>query len=597
PILVLDREGGDFYRYYEYRIIEANRFVGAIRIPTYRRTENFATSEVHVYNADEKTYTIHPTGWGQYMAAKIRFKLDTTIYQTISNQIYHAFSDTVAYNFALRHIKSNLAELPKLNHNSDMLKAQMVKQLTKTYGEDQYIKKLKNQVQLDPKWAKESYEKFATQFKSVNFNKINKNLEIQAQRIAALKMIDSMRETYTIVQTEGLSIALLGSLQLVFLDMGSSPQHNNSMKKRLKQLYWRKFEIGNFQMFEEFDISPLLDKENISLELHYFNSPVDNSKIYITDDELLHRMSPYVSWRYKKEEFKIYGQLPMTRARPGADDTVIRNELVSSFNDAIGDIIGATGQLGAGIIKGDDWAIIKMIFDVVKKIVAPILKDFDMPFEIEGGSELEMWFKDISAKWDNINTGQQEEIGWNFTEKINENSEKAHKEMDKIFEVFKETLYGTKDPATGLYSGGMCDVISIINDTLTSLTDSDGNSLNGLSPDDGKHIAFLLELCDPNKTEKEVDNELLKIMYTQMAGYGNDWIIPKKPYVMHHLVHLSRSLDWGKKKFFHIDHKFIKPRNLTASEQKRYPVVREGGYGAYARKKRGTWKAHGSRGW
>ncbi|MGL4367216.1 MAG: hypothetical protein ACRCTQ_02885 [Brevinemataceae bacterium] len=64
PILVLDRDGGDFYRYYEYRIVKDQKYLGAIRIPAYRRTENFATAEVHLYSADEKTYTIHPTGWG-----------------------------------------------------------------------------------------------------------------------------------------------------------------------------------------------------------------------------------------------------------------------------------------------------------------------------------------------------------------------------------------------------------------------------------------------------------------------------------------------------------------------------------------------------
>jgi len=170
-------------------------------------------------------------------------------------------------------------------------------------------------------------------------------------------------------------------------------------------------------------------------------------------------------------------------------------------------------------------------------------------------------------------------------------------QQNHIFDVFKETLYGTKDPVTGLYSGGLCDLIGVINNLLTSLTDQNGDSLNGLSPDDGKHVAFLLKLCDPNKSEKDVDNELLKIMYTQMAGYGNEWIIPQKDGIMHHLVHLSKNLDWGKKNFFHIEHKYIKPRNLSASEQKRYPEVSEGGYGAYARKKRDTWKDHASDGW
>ncbi|MGL5956963.1 MAG: hypothetical protein ACRC0X_10285, partial [Brevinema sp.] len=100
PILVLDREGGDFYRYYEYRIIEANRFVGAIRIPTYRRTENFATSEVHVYSADEKTYTIHPTGWGYHMTSALIQDEDTDFYNYIKKLSNPILTENLSFNVA-----------------------------------------------------------------------------------------------------------------------------------------------------------------------------------------------------------------------------------------------------------------------------------------------------------------------------------------------------------------------------------------------------------------------------------------------------------------------------------------------------------------
>lgn len=125
PILVLDRDGGDFYRYYEYRIVQDKKFLGAIRIPTYRRTENFATAEVHLYSDDEKTYTIHPTGWGQYISKNSIISEKSSFYKEIEDSILPYLTDNVVYNWVYRiyeqlEVKDENVIDPKQNY--DILK-------------------------------------------------------------------------------------------------------------------------------------------------------------------------------------------------------------------------------------------------------------------------------------------------------------------------------------------------------------------------------------------------------------------------------------------------------------------------------------------
>jgi len=116
PILVLDRDGGDFYRYYEYRIVKDQKYLGAIRIPAYRRTENFATAEVHLYSDDEKTYTIHPTGWGQYMAKNSSLDINGKFIQSIeySSNINKNFIYTVMLNYLSHKFESEVRSLPQI---------------------------------------------------------------------------------------------------------------------------------------------------------------------------------------------------------------------------------------------------------------------------------------------------------------------------------------------------------------------------------------------------------------------------------------------------------------------------------------------------
>lgn len=100
PILVLDRAGGDFYRYYEFRVIKDQKFLGAVRIPAYRRTENFATAEVHVYSDDEKTYTVRPTGWGRFVASKVYYSSNTDLFRSIQQQVSVIMTDNMIYNMS-----------------------------------------------------------------------------------------------------------------------------------------------------------------------------------------------------------------------------------------------------------------------------------------------------------------------------------------------------------------------------------------------------------------------------------------------------------------------------------------------------------------
>lgn len=106
PILVLDRDGGDFYRYYEYRVVRDKKFLGAIRIPAYRRTENFATAQVHLYSADEQTYTIHPTMWGKNMTQNIKFDGDFAFAKKVEQLIKDKSDDNYYFNYMVHNIQN-----------------------------------------------------------------------------------------------------------------------------------------------------------------------------------------------------------------------------------------------------------------------------------------------------------------------------------------------------------------------------------------------------------------------------------------------------------------------------------------------------------
>jgi len=119
PILVLDRDGGDFYRYYEYRVLKEDKEVGAIRIPAYRRTENFATAEVHIYQNNGSKYKIIPTGWGVYIAKNSSLDPSGSFIQSIdySSNINKNFIYTIMLKYLSKKLDSTISrslEIP--NH-------------------------------------------------------------------------------------------------------------------------------------------------------------------------------------------------------------------------------------------------------------------------------------------------------------------------------------------------------------------------------------------------------------------------------------------------------------------------------------------------
>lgn len=81
-------------------MIKDQKFLGAVRIPAYRRTENFATAEVHVYSDDEKTYTVRPTGWGRFVASKVYYSSNTDLFRSIQQQVSVIMTDNMIYNMS-----------------------------------------------------------------------------------------------------------------------------------------------------------------------------------------------------------------------------------------------------------------------------------------------------------------------------------------------------------------------------------------------------------------------------------------------------------------------------------------------------------------
>ena len=120
--ILINDEQEAFYRYYEYRVYRGKKVVGAIRIPAYRRTENFATAAVHVYADDEKTYTVHPTGWGNHIINISYISKSSTFFMELDNLITPYLIDNVVFNWGFRiydqlGVKDQNLIDPKQNYN------------------------------------------------------------------------------------------------------------------------------------------------------------------------------------------------------------------------------------------------------------------------------------------------------------------------------------------------------------------------------------------------------------------------------------------------------------------------------------------------
>ncbi|MGL4561202.1 MAG: hypothetical protein ACRCV0_02785, partial [Brevinema sp.] len=270
-ILVLDKDGGDFYRYYEYRVIKNNKLLGAIRIPVYRRTENFATAEVHYYSHDEKTYTIQPTGWGRYVASRIYYSSDTELFKSIQDQVNIIMTDNMIFNMSYY-----LYGAFDVNHKIPEVSTYTAySKLTNLYHQHSgsldstkvsLIAEEKNVI-IDAAARKETYK---LQEQLNQMQKTISQLEIVSVIVPRLKPIISD------IFVSSISNSYSATTGYIF-DKMSSKQPNSSLEKIFKVIFWEQVEresssISQQKLFSiNWDIAKLLQNKNITPVVDYYN--------------------------------------------------------------------------------------------------------------------------------------------------------------------------------------------------------------------------------------------------------------------------------------------------------------------------------------
>lgn len=97
PRMVLDSRNNKFYRYYEFLILDQGTIKGSILIPAYKKTENFFTSEVRVYNNDQITFKSFPTKWGEFASSQFpEIKIEQN--SNVDTAFEKIFDDILKYN-------------------------------------------------------------------------------------------------------------------------------------------------------------------------------------------------------------------------------------------------------------------------------------------------------------------------------------------------------------------------------------------------------------------------------------------------------------------------------------------------------------------
>ncbi|MGL4367760.1 MAG: hypothetical protein ACRCTQ_05740, partial [Brevinemataceae bacterium] len=269
--LVLDRDGGDFYRYYEYRVIRDKKFLGAIRIPAYRRTENFATAEVHLYSDDEKTYTIHPTSWGRYVASRIYYSSDTELFRSIQDQVNIIMTDNMIFNMSYY-----LYGAFDVNHKIPEVSTYTAySKLTNLYH--QHSRSLdgtkvsliaeEKDVIIDAAARKETYK---LQEQLNQMQKTISQLEIVSVIVPRLKPIISD------IFVSSISNSYSATTGYMF-DKMSSKQPNSSLEKIFKVIFWEQVERESLSISQQklfsinWDMAKLLQNKNITPVVDYYN--------------------------------------------------------------------------------------------------------------------------------------------------------------------------------------------------------------------------------------------------------------------------------------------------------------------------------------
>ncbi len=321
PILILDDKGSkNFYRYYEYRVLSGNSQLGAIRIPAYRRTENFATAAVHIYSADEKTYTVESTGWGQYMAENSDFSSSEDFKKLVQSQIVSLVDDNVLYNFLYKFQEKNITQTyESLNKNL------VYNTLTCFYNSKYDDANFHGKSFMSTSQFEYASKVMAAEDAEELAESISAGYQAIAVAESTAQLVDSMKDEMLGNFTDMYELSFIAFLKMLWVDMATRDDMNE-VRMSSRDYYWTAIENleyknsleykqwNNAEIFDIYGLEPVLQfnnidkfpkKQNISSDKKYLNYQV------VSDDNFSTWTSSSLGIKSKNSSttYRIYDSL------------------------------------------------------------------------------------------------------------------------------------------------------------------------------------------------------------------------------------------------------------------------------------------------
>ncbi|MGL4389045.1 MAG: hypothetical protein ACRCTJ_06615 [Brevinema sp.] len=523
PILILDKDGGDFYRYYEYRVIKNNRLLGAIRIPAYRRTENFATTEVHYYSHDEKTYTIQPTGWGQYMAENSDLDILSDFIKNIeySSNINKNFIYKILLEYLLKEMELSTKSQADIPNN--VIDESLNTMIVAFEIGNEAISELKSRNK-GKELPNSIHNKAKEYYKRENASKYKEGLKKYAQIMAKYDIIIELMnnpELDTINKAnldEFFRTTYLEFIRSYFKLMSSSTQQD-VIVKMLTEFYWQNVENLSYDkdqiLIQKYSVDKIFKDNHISP--YVISKPFEQTQFLQEQnivDLLLTIIPQKIGFTIDNQNYTIMTFIPPTDNVRTTD----RDQALEFLKNELDEI----GQNINDAIDKDNTSEVNDALSKISKYIENILADSLDPSNGNGEpNKAAKWLAEII---DNL-----------FLDLIiDTNLKGVLTSLLKNFDLMDSFIDNIAPIATG------CVKLNTVNNYLQK------NGIEKLSEKDGKDIWFLERMCailkksvdnlkdfDPNKPIESlvklvgpILKEYMESIYYAMSRSCDRWNIP-----------------------------------------------------------------------
>ena len=494
--ILINDEQEAFYRYYEYRVYRGKKVVGAIRIPAYRRTENFATAAVHVYADDELSYTVHPTGWGQYVAKNSILDINSSFIQSIafSSKINKNFIYTIMNKYLSDQFESPTRSLPTIPDS--IAQESMNSMINRFEKNNDAIKELKSRNEGD-ELPNSIHNKAKNYYKRENSDQYKEGISKYAQVMAKYDtlinvMNDPELDSNNKVNLDQMFVTTyLEFIKGYFQKMSSSDQQD-VITKILSEFYWSELEKLSYNkdriLMQDYELNDIFMQYKIA---PYVVSKDFEQTEFLQDQnivELLLTIIPQkIGFTIQNQNYTIKTFIPPTQESRTIDRDKVLGYLQGNLDKIDQNINDA--------IDKDNSEDMEKIFDKIHDLAIDGTRDWADTWD-PGFPQLETFLVDFVK-----------DAGKPLLKTYTKGAVKA---LLKNLDLAESFMNNIVPMAIG------CSKLTIINEYLQK------NGIEKISEKDGKDIWFLERMCailgDSLQNLKDFDKDKPKESAIKLIG-------------------------------------------------------------------------------